>query len=158
MCSKDFCPLFVYLFFATLNSFWLCWVSAARWKLLGPLDCSLPSLTDLLLTSAESWLHWRRKRQHTPVSLPGESQGWGSWWAAFSGVAQSRTRLKRLSSSSRFIGNYCCRRVFPEECVCVHCFYWIRTYDLTKDMTLQKHSSEIAHHRHAKILDRQILR
>ena len=23
---------------------------------LGPLDCSLPSLTDLLLTSAESWL------------------------------------------------------------------------------------------------------
>ena len=33
-CSKNFCPLFVYLFFATLNSFWLCWVSAARWKLL----------------------------------------------------------------------------------------------------------------------------
>ena len=30
--------------------------AAARWKLLGPLDCSLPSLTDLLLTSAESWL------------------------------------------------------------------------------------------------------
>ena len=34
----------------------LCWVFAARWKLLGPLDCSLPSLADLLLTSAESWL------------------------------------------------------------------------------------------------------
>ena len=31
-------------------------VFAARWKLLGPLDCSLPSLADLLLTSAESWL------------------------------------------------------------------------------------------------------
>ena len=29
---------------------------AARWKLLGPVDCSLPSLADLLLTSAESWL------------------------------------------------------------------------------------------------------
>ena len=26
---------------------------------------------------------------------------WGAWWAAISGVAQSRTRLKRLSSSSR---------------------------------------------------------
>ena len=26
------------------------------WNLLGPLDCSLPSLADLLLTSAESWL------------------------------------------------------------------------------------------------------
>ncbi|XP_027414650.1 dual specificity protein phosphatase 15 isoform X2 [Bos indicus x Bos taurus] len=35
-----------------------------------------------------------------PVFLPGESQGWGAWWAAVYGVAQSRTRLKRLSSSS----------------------------------------------------------
>ena len=26
----------------------------------------------------------------------------GAWWAAVSGVAQSRTRLKRLSSSSNF--------------------------------------------------------
>ena len=25
---------------------------------------------------------------------------WGAWWAAVSGVTQSRTRLKRLSSSS----------------------------------------------------------
>ena len=25
----------------------------------------------------------------TPVFLPGESQGWGSWWAAIYGVAQS---------------------------------------------------------------------
>ena len=32
--------------------------------------------------------------------LPGESQGQGSWWAAVYGVAQSQTRLKRLSSSS----------------------------------------------------------
>ena len=43
----------------------------------------------------------------TPVFLPGESQGRGSlvgcggaWWAAVYGVAQSRTQLKRLSSSS----------------------------------------------------------
>ena len=32
--------------------------------------------------------------------LPGESQDGGAWWAAVYGVAQSRTRLKRLSSSS----------------------------------------------------------
>ena len=32
--------------------------------------------------------------------LPGESQGRGAWWAAVYGVAQSRTRLKRLSSST----------------------------------------------------------
>ena len=45
-------------------------------------------------------MHCRRKWQPTPVFLPGESQGRGAWWTAISGVAQSRTRLKRLSSSS----------------------------------------------------------
>ena len=47
-----------------------------------------------------TFMHWRRKWQPTPVFLPGESQGRGVWWAAVYGVAQSRTRLKRLSSSS----------------------------------------------------------
>ena len=42
-------------------------------------------------------MHWRRKWQPTPVFLPGESQG---RWAAVYEVAQSRTRLKQLSSSS----------------------------------------------------------
>ena len=50
-----------------------------------------------------TFLHWRRKWQPTPVFLPGESQGQGAWWAAVYGVAQSRTQLKRLSSSSRGI-------------------------------------------------------
>ena len=45
-------------------------------------------------------MHWRRKWQPTPVFLPGESQGREAWWAAVYGVAQSWTRLKRLSSSS----------------------------------------------------------
>ena len=43
---------------------------------------------------------WRRKWQPTQVLLPGESQGWGSWWAAVYGVTQSRTRLRRLNSSN----------------------------------------------------------
>ena len=47
-----------------------------------------------------TFMHWRRKWQPTPGSLPGGSQGRGAWWAAIYGVAQSRTRLKRLSSSS----------------------------------------------------------
>ena len=47
-----------------------------------------------------TFMHWRRKRQPTPVFLPGETQGRGAWWAAISGVAQSWTRLKQLSSSS----------------------------------------------------------
>ena len=44
-----------------------------------------------------TFLHWRRKWQPTPVFLPGESQ---RQWAPVYGVAQSQTRLKRLSSSS----------------------------------------------------------
>ena len=47
------------------------------------------------------FMHWRRKWQPTPVFLPGESQGCGSLMGcAVYGVAQSRTRLKRLSSIS----------------------------------------------------------
>ena len=41
-----------------------------------------------------------KKITFTPVFLPGESQDGGAWWAAIYGVAQSRTQLKRLSSSS----------------------------------------------------------
>ena len=48
-----------------------------------------------------TFMHWRMKWQPTPVFLPGESQGRGAWWAAVYGVTQSRTRLKRLSSSNR---------------------------------------------------------
>ena len=47
-----------------------------------------------------TFMHWRRKWQPTPVFLPGESQGWGSLVGCVYGVAQSQTRLKRLSSSS----------------------------------------------------------
>ena len=47
-----------------------------------------------------TFMHWRRKWQFTPLFLPGETQGRVAWWAAIYGVAQSETRLKRLSSSS----------------------------------------------------------
>ena len=58
---------------------------------------SWTQLRDFTLTF--HFMHWRRKWQPTPVFLPGGSQGQGSLWAAVYGVAQSRTRLKRLSSS-----------------------------------------------------------
>ena len=48
-----------------------------------------------------TFMHWRRKWQPTPVFLPGESQGWGSLVGCV--VAQSWTRLKWLSSSSKYI-------------------------------------------------------
>ena len=50
-----------------------------------------------------SWNFWGRP---TPVFLPGEFRDGGAWWAAVYGVAQSRTRLKRLSSSSSSIIYY----------------------------------------------------
>ena len=55
------------------------------------------------LFSLFTFMHWRRKWQPTPVFLPGESQGQGSLLgASVYGVAQSRTWLKQLSSSSSF--------------------------------------------------------
>ena len=65
-----------------------------------------------------TFMHWRRKWQPTPGFLPGESQGWGSLWAAVYGVAQSRTRLKRLSSSSSSSSSHRHRR----RCDCSHRF------------------------------------
>ena len=55
-----------------------------------------------------TFMPWRRKWQPTPVFLPGESQGRGSLWAAVYGVAQSRTRLKQLSSSSSSLISVTC--------------------------------------------------
>ena len=45
-------------------------------------------------------MHWRRKWQPIQCSCLENPRDGGAWWAAVYGVAQSRTRLKRLSSSS----------------------------------------------------------
>ena len=47
-----------------------------------------------------TFMHWGRKWQPTPVFLPGEFQWRGSLVGCHLWVAQSRTRLKWLSSSS----------------------------------------------------------
>ena len=65
-----------------------------------PFICLCPIIRRATSLSLFTVMHWRRKRQPTPVFQPGESQGRGAWWAAVYGVAQSRTPLKRLSSSS----------------------------------------------------------
>ena len=57
---------------------------------------------------------WRRKWQPTPVFLPGESQGRGAWWPAIYGVAQSRTRLKGLSSSNKQLKREAIQRVHKQ--------------------------------------------
>ena len=52
------------------------------------------------------FMYWRRKWQPTPVFLLGESQGWGSLVGCCLYIAQSQTRLKQLSSSSRILKEY----------------------------------------------------
>ena len=47
-----------------------------------------------------TFMHWRRKWQPLQCSCLENPREGGAWWAAVYGVAQSRTRLKRLSSSS----------------------------------------------------------
>ena len=47
-----------------------------------------------------TFMHWRRKWQPIQCSCLENPRDQGGWWAAIYGVAQSRTWLKRLSSSS----------------------------------------------------------
>ena len=52
-----------------------------------------------------TFMHWRRKWQPTPLLLnPRDGR---AWWAAVYEVAQSRTRLKWLSSSMLTLGAHC---------------------------------------------------
>ena len=76
-----------------------------RLQSMGSLRVRHDSATSLSLFT---FMHWRRKWQPTPVFLPGESQGRGSLVAAVFGVAQSWTRLKRLSSSSSKMNSQIC--------------------------------------------------
>ena len=47
-----------------------------------------------------TFMHWKRKWHPLQCSCLENPRDGGAWWAAVYGVAQSRTRLKRLSSSS----------------------------------------------------------
>ena len=85
------------------------------------------------LVGCSPWGRWesdttKRLPFHFSLSLIGEGNGnplqcsclenpkdWGAWWAAVSGVTQSRTRLKRLSSSSSSM--YTLHFVYPFICI-----------------------------------------
>ena len=79
-----------------------------------------------------TFIHWRRKWQPTPVFLPEESQGQGAWWADVYGVAQSRTWLEWLSSSSSKMQRCVINRIHHVQrqsrwdlgrLVCLHCSF-----------------------------------
>ena len=56
--------------------------------------------SDMTEATLHACMHWGKKWQPIPVFLPGESQGQRRLVGPICGVAQSRMRLKRLSSSS----------------------------------------------------------
>ena len=73
---------------------------------MGLLRVGHDSMTSLSLFT---FMHWRRKWQPTQCSCLESPRDGGAWWAAVYGAAQSWTRLKRLSSSSRF--DSCIRKI-----------------------------------------------
>ena len=66
-----------------------------------------------------TFMHWRRKWQPTPVSCLENPRDGRAWWAAVYGVAQSRTWLKRLSSSSSSEWIAWARRLPPPSKLCM---------------------------------------
>ena len=96
------------------------------------------SLNEILTTNSQ-W-GWRRKWQPTPVFLPRDG---GAWWAAVYGVAQNRTRLKRLSSSSSSWD--------LQEC----CYLTSRTQDLTP-RSLQQLTPPLPHFSCKRVLLRTL--
>ena len=68
-----------------------------RLQSMGSLGVGNNRVTSLSLFT---FIPWRRKWQPTPIFLPGGSQGRGSLVGCHLGTVQSRTGLKRLSSSS----------------------------------------------------------
>ena len=76
---------------------------------------------------------------HFSLSCTGEGNGnplqcsclenpreWGAWWAAVYGVTQSRTRLKRLSSSSSLLEKH------PTSLETSHLFFWLQIFAFTQ--------------------------
>jgi len=82
-------------------SFLLRWLSSfpntTRWR-----DCSSPTVCSQLLCHKLAMYVWVLICSSLVISCLENPRDGGAWWAAVYGVAESRTRLKRLSSSSDF--------------------------------------------------------
>ena len=90
-------------------------------------------------------MHWRRKRQPTPVFLPGESQGWGSlvgcclWGHTESDTTEQLHFHFSLSCIGGGNGN-------PLQCSCLESprdrgVWWAAIYGVTQSQTTLKQLS-----------------
>ena len=127
------CPTFPTLntdcLFSITCSCLLCWrLTVGVWILFsGSLFCSIdPYICFILVPCCFDYCSFVvGESSGTPLQyscLENPMDG-GAWWAAVYGVAQSRTRLKRLSSSSSFVvlsevqEDYTsCSVLFPQNC------------------------------------------
>ena len=75
---------------------------------------------ELIQRLGSTYIHywWRRKRQPTPASLPGESHGQRSLGATVYGVTQSQTWLKWLSTAWHIPLILCMKLVTNENLLC----------------------------------------
>ena len=62
-----------------------------------------------------TFMHWRRNGSPLQCSCLENPRDGGAWWAAVYGVAQSRTRMKWLSSSSSQLDWVCLQGCFFQE-------------------------------------------
>ena len=83
---------FTFLFQINIAEYNNDWIINANFSLLGTkLNIKLKTLGESKETTEENKFY---------ILIPVDTRDGGAWWAAISGVAQSRTRLKQLSSSS----------------------------------------------------------
>ena len=68
--------------------------------------------------------HWRGNGNPLQCSCLENPRGRGAWWAAVYGVAQSRTRLKRLSSSRLPYMLSALTKLFSSSWVMIQQFSW----------------------------------
>ena len=76
-----------------------------------------------------TFMHWRRNGNPLQCSCLENPRDGGAWWAAVYGVAQSRTQLKRLSSSSsssRLLSLFSAKY---NTCYSYHLFWFTRYQD-----------------------------
>ena len=73
-----------------------------------------------------TFMHWRRSGNPLQCSCLENPRDRGAWWAAVYGVAQSWTRLKRLSSSSRLLSLFSAKY---NTCYSYHLFWFTRYQD-----------------------------
>ena len=86
------------------------------------------------------FMHWRRKWQPLQCSCLENPRDGGAWWAAVYGVAQSRTRLKRLSTAAAAVHNLSKTILTVNYFLIIFCIVYLYTFLLFLGLTTESSS------------------